>query len=115
MKKENSTNSINEAYLKEMCAVQQSLNLIGSRWTLAVLYSIDRGSDRFSTLQKELPNISKKVLSDRVNLLIENEIIQKEIVTKKPLNIAYKVTNKGQELIEVLAPIKLWAKKTLND
>lgn len=111
MRKENSTNAINETYLKELCAVQESLNLISSRWTLAVLYAIDKGNNRFSSLQKELENISKKVLSDRVNLLCESGIIQKKIITEKPLNIEYQITKKGQELIKVLAPIKLWATK----
>ncbi len=114
MRKEQSTNYRNEEYLNELCPVQKSMLLIEKRWTTAILFAMNEGNTRFSTLHKTMNMISKKVLAERINHLESNEMISKNILSEKPLNIEYTITKKGQELIEILTPLNNWGATWLS-
>lgn len=114
MRKETSTNFQNEVLLNGLCPLQQSIHIATGRWTTALLFSIADGKNHFGTLKTEYVTISKKVLAERINHLETNGLITRHIITEKPLNIEYKITEKGQELIEVLAPLNHWGKKWLT-
>jgi DNA-binding HxlR family transcriptional regulator len=114
MRKETSTNSENEHYLNELCPLQQSIHIVVGRWTTAILFSILEGNNRFSHLQKGFSKVSKKVLAERISHLENSGIITKNIISDKPLNIEYEITQKGQELINILVPLNDWGMKWLS-
>ena len=63
MRKEQSSNAINEQFLFEVCELNSAISMISGRWKSQIVYSISQGSNRFHLLQKELPNISEAVLA----------------------------------------------------
>ncbi|MGL4335126.1 MAG: winged helix-turn-helix transcriptional regulator [Lactococcus garvieae] len=115
MRKNTSTNFINEEFLNGLCPLQQSIHLITGRWTTAILFGISNGKNRFGTLKSEFPIISKKMLAERVKHLETFELITKNILSEKPLNVEYQLTEKGKELLEVLFPLNDWGEKWLNN
>jgi DNA-binding HxlR family transcriptional regulator len=114
MRKSNSTNSVNEAFLNGLCPLQQSIQLLKGRWTTAVLFGIADGKNHFGTLGSEFSKISKKVLADRILHLEKSNLITKNIISEKPLSIEYKLTPIGKELIDVISPLDNWGKKWLE-
>ena len=58
MRKENSTNAINEQFLFQVCELNSAIAMISGRWKSQIVYSISQDNNRFHLIKKELPNIS---------------------------------------------------------
>ncbi|ANI89782.1 transcriptional regulator [Arachidicoccus ginsenosidimutans] len=111
MRKENSSNAINEQFLFQICELNSALAMISGRWKSQIVYSISQGNDRFHLLKKELPNISEQVLSRQLKELEKHAIIvKKEIPGTIPAAIQYVLTNKGSELVPILGMLCDWGK-----
>jgi len=111
MRKENSTNAINEQFLFQVCELNSALNVISGRWKSQIVYSISQGNNRFNLLKKELTNISEQVLSRQLKELETHAIIvRKEIPETVPVGIKYVLTNKGLDLVPILESLCDWGK-----
>ena len=112
MRKENSTNSINEQFLFQVCELNSAIAMISGRWKSQIVYSISQGNNRFHLLKKELPNISEQVLGRQLKELeIHKIIIKKEIPGTIPAGIEYILTNKGKDLVPILKNLCEWGKE----
>ena len=111
MRKEQSSNAINEQFLFEVCELNSAISMISGRWKSQIVYSISQGSNRFHLLQKELPNISEAVLARQLKELETHAILVKqEIPNTTPIGVAYKLTNKGADLVPILEQLCDWGK-----
>ena len=111
MRKENSTNTINEQFLFQVCELNSAIAIISGRWKSQIVYSISQGNNRFSLLCKELPNISEQVLGRQLKELETHAIIVKRLIPNTvPVGIEYTLTNKGLDLIPILEALCNWGK-----
>lgn len=111
MRKENSTNSINEQFLFQVCELNSVMAIISGRWKSQIVYSISQGHNRFHLLKNELPNISEQVLGRQLKELETHAIIvKKEIPETVPAGIAYILTSKGLDLVPILESLCEWGK-----
>ncbi|MFY1047733.1 winged helix-turn-helix transcriptional regulator [Chryseobacterium sp. GP-SGM7] len=111
MRKENSTNSMNERFLFQVCELNSAIAMISGRWKSQIVYSISQGNYRFHLLKKELPNISEQVLGRQLKELETHAIIvKKEILDTVPVGIEYVLTNKGLDLVPILESLCDWGK-----
>ena len=111
MRKTNSTNSVNERFLFQICELNSAVSIISGRWKLQIVYSISQGYNRFHLLRKELPNISEQVLSRQLKELEKHAVILKtEIPDTVPAGIEYILTTKGKDLIPILESLCNWGK-----
>lgn len=111
MRKENSTNAINEQFLFGVCELNSAIAMISGRWKSQIVYSISKGNNRFHLLQKQLPNISEQVLGRQLKELETHAvIIKKEIPHSVPAGIEYMLTNKGLDLVPILEHLCDWGK-----
>lgn len=111
MRKENSTNSVNEQFLFQVCELNSALAMISGCWKSQIVYSISKGSNRFHLLKKELPNISEQVLGRQLKELETHAIIVKRKITGTvPVGIEYVLTNKGKDLAPILESLCQWGK-----
>ena len=109
MRKENSTNAINEEYLMNICDFHYVLQLIGGRWKAQILFAIAQGNNRFSLLKKDLDNISDQVLGrQRRSLEMDGLIIKKPIPNSTPVGFEYIFTDKANSLIHPLRKLCYW-------
>lgn len=87
----------------------QAVELIGRRWTGAILRALSRGTDRFSALTETIPGLSDRMLSERLKELEAEGIVARTVVPDIPVRITYHLTAKGEALGSVMDAISQWA------
>lgn len=90
------------------CAVAKTLKVIGSKWTMLILHNLFEGKNRFGSLQRALPGISPKTLSQRLQELEQEGIITKTVFAEVPLHVEYNLTDKGKSLGGVFRSLEKW-------
>lgn len=90
------------------CPIYQFFELFGKKWTLHIFQSIGDGYYSFSSLMTRLPALNSKVLSERLDTLIEQELIVRTVSQSKPLKITYTHSEKGQLIYYELQKLNRW-------
>lgn len=98
-----------ELILDKDCPVRQVINIVGDKWTLPVLYVLNQGTKRYSEIQREIPGISKKMLTQTLRRLESDNIIKRKIYPVVPPKTEYSLTTFGKQLIEPLEILANWA------
>lgn len=88
-----------------------AIELIGSRWTGALVRLLMGGRARFAELRDAIPDISDRMLSDRLRALAEEGIITRHVLPDPPIKVEYELTEKGRELQKSLEAIGHWAER----
>ena len=101
-RKLNSTNYYNQSFLEEKCALNELIYLLSKRWMTEVLFSIEEGNSRFTSLKEDLQHISDHILADRLKFLEQHELIHKSYIPGNPPRTDYTLTDKGSELSVLL-------------
>jgi len=96
----------------EGCAVSKTLKIIGSKWTMLLIHNIFGGKNRFGELQRALPGISPKTLTQRLRELESHGIISKKVYAEVPLHIEYSLTEKGKSLRGIFRSLENWGNKS---
>jgi DNA-binding HxlR family transcriptional regulator/peroxiredoxin len=94
------------------CAIAQSLAVIGDGWELLIVRDLARGVDRFDLLAESL-QISRKVLTERLNGLLDSGIVDRTAYQEHPTRYAYHLTPRGQALLPVLVALQDWGDRWL--
>jgi len=103
-------NGINDIH--NNCAVSKTLKIVGSKWTMLLIHNIFEGKKRFGELQRALPGISPKTLSQRLHDLERDGIISKKVFAEIPLHVEYSLTEKGKSLRGVVRSLENWGNKS---
>ncbi|TWI95948.1 HxlR family transcriptional regulator [Mucilaginibacter frigoritolerans] len=101
-RKLSSTNYYNQAFLEEKCALNELIYLLSKRWMTEVLFSIEAGNNRFTSLKDDLEHISDHILADRLKLLEQQGLIHKTHLPVNPPRTEYELSAKGAELSDLL-------------
>ncbi len=88
--------------------------LIGRRWTGAIIFMLMESRCRFATLRKEIPDITDRMLSERLFELEQEGIVERTVVPETPVRVEYALTRKGRELASAIDAIGDWAKKWIE-
>lgn len=91
----------------------KAIELIGSRWTGSVLRLLMGGRARFAELRDAIPEISDRMLSERLRVLEEEGLIERHVLPDPPIKVEYELTQMGKELHRSLEAIGSWAEKWL--
>src|SRR5215813_9105936 len=83
--------------------------LVGRRWTGAIIYVLLRARCRFATLREAIPDITDRMLSERLQELEQEGIVERTVVPETPVRVEYALTRKGRELATVVKAITEWA------
>ncbi len=98
------------------CPVSKTIELISGRWKPIILYLIEHDINRFGLLQKKMPKISKKILTEQLRELEKQDLINREVrVSKYPQEVFYSLTNKGSSLRKLIDQIFYWGTDNLLD
>lgn len=95
----------------EKNCVNNTMKIIGSKWTALILQQLCDGTKRFGELQRAVDNISPKTLSMRLQQLEKEGVINKKIYAEIPLHVEYSLTPKGLALKDVIAKMQQWGDK----
>jgi DNA-binding HxlR family transcriptional regulator len=92
----------------------QAAELIGRRWTGAIIRAMADGAVRFGDIGAAVPGISDRMLSERLKELESEGLVQRTVFAEHPVRIEYRLTAKGQDLGEVMDAIAAWAYRWLT-
>ena len=101
-------------YEGQDCSIARALELVGERWTLLIIRDVFDGRRRFDQLQESL-GIARNVLTDRLNRLVEEGILERVLYNERPARYEYRLTAKGLELSAALAALRQWGKKYASE
>jgi DNA-binding HxlR family transcriptional regulator len=94
---------------EEACrSFQGALELVGRRWTGAILLAGSRGARRFSEYRAVVSGVSDRLLSQRLRELEAEQLIERTVIPTTPVQIRYAPTARGAELMAVLQPLVDW-------
>jgi DNA-binding HxlR family transcriptional regulator len=83
--------------------------LIGRRWTGAIIFVLMKSRCRFATLRDAIPDITDRMLSERLQELEQERIVERTVVPEIPVRVEYALTRKGRELASAVKAITDWA------
>lgn len=89
------------------CSIARTLDVAGEWWTPLILRDVAYGVGRFAALQEDL-GISANVLSDRLDTLVTEGILERSVYQQRPERHEYRLTEKGAELIPALLALMQW-------
>jgi DNA-binding HxlR family transcriptional regulator len=91
----------------------QAVELIGKRWTGAILFVLMDGPLRFSEIKTLVPDLSDRLLSERLKELEAAGIVERRTSADTPVRVDYALTGKGADLEPVVRSLKGWARAWL--
>ena len=96
----------------ENCPVTKIMSVLGGRWKLIILYTIRKSPKRFGQINNFIPSISNKVLTEQLRELEEDGIIERHVLTDRiPVNVEYRLSEKGKEVIPIIALMEQWGER----
>jgi DNA-binding HxlR family transcriptional regulator len=100
-------------YDGQNCSIAKTLEIVGERWTLLIVRDVFLGLRRFDQLHESL-GIARNVLTDRLNRLVEEGILERVPYSERPVRYEYRLTPKGLELNVALTALRQWGDEHLG-
>jgi DNA-binding HxlR family transcriptional regulator len=92
---------IHPAY-DERCPVRASLSLLSGKWTLMILFQINKNTVRYGELKRSVTGISEKMLIQELNMLVENKLVSKKVYPQIPPKVEYQLTELGLKTLPIV-------------
>ncbi|MDR6555641.1 helix-turn-helix domain-containing protein [Paenibacillus qinlingensis] len=97
------------------CKLETVLEILVGKWKPVVLFHLfSKGTLRFSELQKEIPDITKKMLTQQLRELEYHDIVHRKIYHQIPPKVEYSITEYGQGMATVLQAMNDWGMAHVN-
>lgn len=101
---------VTDAGISAFCPYfHRAVELIGKRWSGAIVRALLAGAGRFTDLTAAIPGLSDRLLSERLKELESEGIVERTVVPSTPVRIQYRLTEKGTALASVIGAISDWA------
>ena len=92
----------------------QAIELVGKRWTGAIVAVLLEGPARFSEIKECVPDLSDRLLSERLKELEAEGLVDRLVLDGNPPRVQYLLTQKGQALGPAIDSLKSWARTWLD-
>ncbi len=96
------------------CPIARSLSIFGDRWTLLIIRNAFMHTSRFDEFQNQL-GMTRHLLAERLNRLVEHNIIEKKPYQVSPTRYEYKLTERGLALYPILLSFTKWGNDWMNE
>lgn len=91
---------------------EAAINIIAKKWTgLIIKVLMEKKCCRFRDIREQIPQMSERMLAERLKELEASEIISRHVYPETPVRVEYKLTAKGQALTPVIEQIENWSEK----
>ena len=95
-----------------VCArFHRAVELIGSRWTGAIIQTLLQGKTRYALIKAAIPDITDRMLSERLRSLEAEDLVTRWVIADTPVRVEYELTEKGRSLESALHEIGSWAER----
>jgi DNA-binding HxlR family transcriptional regulator len=89
----------------------RAVELIGGRWTGAIIQTLLQGKKRYALIKAAIPDITDRMLCERLRSLEAEDLVTRRVVPESPVRVEYELTSKGRSLESALREIGSWAEK----
>ena len=96
------------------CPLTAALAAIGGKWKLIILYWLVESPKHFAALQRAMPGISQKVLTQQLRELVGDGIVQRQPKGAIPAPVEYSLTEYGQSVLPLVEEVLLWGREHLE-
>lgn len=86
-----------------------AVELVGRRWSGAILRELLRGTTRFGQIREAIPQLTDKMLASRLRELEREGVVDRVVLPQIPVRVEYHLTEKGRDLEAVVASLSQWA------
>jgi DNA-binding HxlR family transcriptional regulator len=101
---------------EEWCPVTTTSSLIGKKWHPVIVHRLlNSGESGFNDLKADVDGISSKVLSESLGDLEEKGLVDREVLSEKPVRVRYSLTELGRSLEPVITAMRDWGLEHLTE
>ncbi|HEY0095702.1 MAG TPA: helix-turn-helix domain-containing protein [Archangium sp.] len=93
----------------------RAVELVGRRWTGAIIFVLLKGRTRFAGLRAAIPEITDRMLSERLRELEGEGVVERCVVPDTPVRVEYALTEKGRALATAVDALGAWAHDWMDD
>lgn len=98
------------------CPIRNILSRIGDKWSMLVLYTLETDeAKRFKELQRNIPDISQKMLTATLKMLEADGLVKREAFAEVPPRVEYSLSDKGKTLLPHINALLSWATDNMDD
>ena len=98
-----------------ICSLDYGMEIIRGKWKAVIICHLNKSPTRFLELQRILPGISQKVLTEKLRELEKDNIVEKIVLSEVSPKVEYRLTETGFKLYLVLNQLENWSKEYIND
>ncbi len=99
-----------EHTLEALCpSVERAFEVLTRKWTGLIIRELSGGSRHFCDLEKGIPAVSARMLTERMKELEAEKVITRTVLTGSPVRVVYDLTDKGRALVPIMHGIEVWA------
>ncbi|MEK6806320.1 MAG: helix-turn-helix domain-containing protein [Pseudomonadota bacterium] len=92
----------------------RAVEIVGARWSGAILQVMLGGATRFGEIETAIPDLTGRMLSQRLKEFEAEAIIVRTVIPEKPVRVEYRLTAKGRALAPVVKALSVWAEKWVD-
>lgn len=108
------TNEVKDALFPN-CPIRNILSRIGDKWSMLVLYTLETDeAKRFKELQRNIPDISQKMLTATLRMLEADGLVKREAFAEVPPRVEYSLSDKGKTLLPHINALLSWATDNMD-
>lgn len=94
-----------------VCPILNAVNVIGGKWKISILYTLEDNVLRFGELRKRLPLITQKMLTQQLRELEGDGLVERVVYAEVPPRVEYKLTKLASDLSPVFDELRNWGKR----
>jgi DNA-binding HxlR family transcriptional regulator len=94
----------------ELMVARDALEVVQGKWRIPIIISLTYGNKRFGEIQRDIADISPKMLSQELKALEENKIITRTLFDSMPVTVEYALTPLGLSMKNLLVELRTWGK-----
>lgn len=96
------------------CPVTYCLSMIGGKWKPVILFCIANGRNRFGTLTRAIPTVTKQMLTKQLRELEADGVITRTVYAEVPPRVDYALSDKGRSLLPVIDAMRAWGAHNMS-
>lgn len=93
----------------EPCPIERGMRIIGGKWKGSILWHLQDGPVRFNDLARQLGGATRKMVTERLKELEAQGLVERNVLSDRPIAVAYEITDFGRSALVVLEQLKDWA------
>jgi len=90
------------------CPIERGMQILGGKWKGSILWHLKDGPVRFNDLARQLSGVSKKMVTQRLQELEAAGLVTRQVMSTRPIAVAYEITEFGQTALQFLEELKQW-------